>query len=77
MPRETIQAATPLTEPHISNPPYTESRALPQQEVAPLTTASGNHLIPIQLWVKTLAFQLILEHLRRYFSLIKHSILES
>ena len=74
MPRETIQAATPLTEPQISNPPYTESRALPQQAVASLTSSSGNHQMPTQLWVKTLAFQLFLEHLRRYFSFIKHSI---
>ena len=59
-PQETIKAAVPLTEPQISNPPCTESRALPQQAVAPPTSVSGHparppptHQMPTQLEVKS------------------------
>ena len=45
----TIQAAASLTEAKISNPPYTESNALPQQTVAPLTSAPGDYQMPTKL----------------------------
>lgn len=55
-PQETIQAVAPQTGPQISNPPCTESRAMPQQAVAPPTTVSGHpprpsptHQMPTQL----------------------------
>ena len=48
MPR-TIKAGASLAEPQISNPPYTEPSALPQQAVTPLTSASGDHQMPTKL----------------------------
>ena len=44
----TIKAGASLTEPQISNPPYTESSG-PQQAVAPLTSASGDYQMPTKL----------------------------